>query len=247
MGFLEGISALARHRLKRQKKAPKQRVAPRLGMGDLVNKLERRLEQRLGSRFRKGEELKDLPDAANLVLATPAYVAAQLLQSAAPDLAKELRSVRYTPLVSVTTFVERGAFERPVNGVGVLMPACEDTKSLGILFNSSSFQFRVTDDTRLASFTVMMGGTACPRWLNAQDEEIQQAIKFELYEVLGIREPLATVIHRWPCALPQYGIDLPNVWQSARKSWCAQPGHLLFGNYTGQISLRGMIESAVAL
>jgi len=241
------LSAFARHRLKRQKKAPKQRVAPRLGMGDLVNKLERRLEQRLGSRFRKGEELKNLPDAANLILATPAYVAAQLLQSAAPDLAKELRSVRYTPLVSVTTFVERGAFERPVNGVGVLMPACEDTKSLGILFNSSSFQFRVTDDTRLASFTVMMGGTACPRWLNAPDEEIQQAIKFELYEVLGIREPLATVIHRWPCALPQYGIDLPNVWQSARKSWCAQPGHLLFGNYTGQISLRGMIESAVAL
>jgi oxygen-dependent protoporphyrinogen oxidase len=241
------LSAFARHRLKRQKKAPKQRVAPRLGMGDLVNKLERRLEQRLGSRFRKGEELKDLPDAANLILATPAYVAAQLLQAAAPDLAKELRSVRYTPLVSVTTFVERRAFERPVNGVGVLMPACEDTKSLGILFNSSSFQFRVTDDTQLASFTVMMGGTACPRWLNAPDEEIQQAIKFELYEVLGVREPLATVIHRWPCALPQYGIDLPSMWQSARKSWCAQPGHLLFGNYTGQISLRGMIESAVAL
>ena len=241
------LSAFARHRLKRQKKVQKQRVAPRLGMGELVNKLERRLEQRLGARFRKGEELKDLPDAANVILATPAYVAAQLLQSAAPGLAKELRQVRYTPLVSVTTFVERRAFERPVNGVGVLMPACEETNSLGILFNSSSFAYRVTDDTRLASFTVMMGGTACPRWLNACDEEIQQAIKLELYEVLGIREPLATVIHRWPRALPQYGIDLPNMWQSARKSWCAQPGHLLFGNYTGQISLRGMIESAVAL
>jgi oxygen-dependent protoporphyrinogen oxidase len=241
------LSAFARHRMKAQKKSPKQRVAPQRGMGELVNKLERRLEQRLGSRFRKGEELKDLPDAANVIIATPAYAAAQLLQSAASGLATELRKVRYTPLVSVTTFVERRAFERPVNGVGVLMPACEDTKSLGILFNSSSFEYRVTDDARLASFTVMMGGTACPQWLNAPDEEIQQAIKLELYEVLGIREPLATVIHRWPCALPQYGIDLPNVWQSAEKSWCAQPGHLLFGNYTGQISLRGMIESAVGL
>ena len=241
------LSAFARHRIKSQKKSSKQRVAPRLGMGDLVSKLEKRLEQRLGSRFRKGEELRDLPEAANVILATPAYAAAQLLEPSAPDLAAVLRKVRYTPIVSVTTFVERKAFERPLHGVGVLMPACENTKSLGILFNSSSFEHRVTDDSRLASFTVMMGGTACPGWLNANDEEIEQAIKLEFSELLGIREPLTTFIHRWPFALPQYGTDLPNVWAFARKSWCAQPGHLLFGNYTGQISLRGMIESAVAL
>lgn len=239
--------AFARHRKNSRKKASKQRVAPRFGMGDLVSKLEKRLEQRLGSRFRKGEELRDVPDGTNVILATPAYAAAQLLESSAPDLAVELRKVRYTPIVSVTTFVERSAFERPIHGVGVLMPACENTKSLGILFNSSSFEYRVTDDSRLASFTVMMGGTACPDWLKANDEEIQQTIKLELFELLGIREPHATVIHRWPSALPQYGIDLPNVWQSARTTWCAQLGHLLFGNYTGQISLRGMIESAVAL
>ena len=237
----------ARHRRSSQKKSAKQRVAPRLGMGDLVSKLEKRLEQRLGSRFRKGEELREVPEAANVILATPAYGAAQLLQSSAPHAAEELRKVRYTPIASVTTFVERSAFERPVNGVGVLLPACENNKSLGILFNSSSFAYRVTDDTRLASFTVMMGGTSCPGWVNASDQEIHQAIKLELHELLGIREPLATVIHRWPCALPQYGIDLPNVWQSVRREWCGRPGRVLFGNYTGQISLRGMIESAVAL
>jgi hypothetical protein len=93
----------------------------------------------------------------------------------------------------------------------------------------------------------MMGGTTGSYWLRASDAEIQQAIKLEFSHLLGIREPLATVIHRWPFALPQYGIDLPKVWQSARTGWCAQQGHLLFGNYTGQISLRGMIESALAL
>jgi len=236
----------AKQRRRSQKKF-KQRVAPRLGMGDLTSKLEKRLERRLGSRFRKGEYLREVPEAANVILATPAYGAAQLLESSAPQAAEELRKVRYTPLASVTTFVERSAFERPINGVGVLMPACENNKSLGILFNSSSFAYRVTDDTRLASFTVIMGGTACPGWVNANDQEIHQAIKLELHEVLGIREPLATVIHRWPCALPQYGTDLPNVWRSLQRGWCSQPGRVLFGNYTGQISLRGMIESAVAL
>ena len=243
------LGAFAKHRKNSssKKKASKQRVAPRFGMGDLVGKLETRLEERLGSRFHKGEELRELPDAANLIVATPAYEAARLLESSAPELARALNSVRYTPIVSVTTFVERKAFERPIHGVGVLMPACEKTKSLGILFNSSSFEYRVTDDTRLASFTVMMGGTACPQWLNADDEEIQQAIKLEFSELLGIREPLATVIHRWPRALPQYGVGLPSVWQAARETWCAERGRLLFGNYTGQISLRGMIETAMAM
>ena len=127
------------------------------------------------------------------------------------------------------------------------MPAREQTKSLGILFNSSSFDYRVADGSRFASFTVMMGGTAQPQWLAASDEEIRQAIKLELETLLGIIEPHEVVIHRWPAALPQYSIDLPAVWDYARRSWCATRGHILFGNYTGQISLRGMIESAAKL
>jgi len=242
------LGSLLRKRFSRSgKKEKPHRAAPRYGMGDLVNKLEQRLETCLGSRFRRNEKVDALPDAANLMLATPAPAAAGLLQSLVPQLAEKLRTVRYTPLVSVTTFVERSAFSHPIKGVGVLMPSREETKSLGMLFNSSSFGGRVQDESRLASFTVMMGGTAHPEWLAASDAEIQQAIKFELSAVLGIREPHCTVIHRWPAALPQYSVDLQKIWQKARDSWCVIPGRILFGNYTGQISLRGMIESAAAL
>ena len=100
-------------------------------------------------------------------------------------LADKLAEVRYTPMVSVTVFVDRRSFTRPVHGVGVLMPAREQTKSLGILFNSSSFADRVADESRFASFTVMMGGTAQPHWLTASDDEIRQAIKLELSTSLG--------------------------------------------------------------
>jgi oxygen-dependent protoporphyrinogen oxidase len=229
------------------KKEKKIQAAPRFGMGDLVGRLEQRLEKRLGSRFRKGEKVAQMPDAPNVVVATPAYAAARLIRPASDTLADKLAEVRYTPMVSVTVFVDRHAFTRPVHGVGALMPACEQTKSLGILFNSSSFAHRVADETRFASFTVMMGGTAQPYWLTASDDEIRQAIKLELSNVLGIREPLAVAIHRWPAALPQYSVNLRDVWACARESWCATPGRILFGNYTGQISLRGMIESSAAL
>ncbi len=238
---------LTKRRDRASKKEKRTRAAPRLGMGDLVGRLEQRLEKRLGSRFRKGEKVDQLPEAPNVIIATPAYAAARLLRSASATLADKLGEVRYTPIVSATVFVDRQSFTRPVNGVGVLMPAREQTKSLGILFNSSSFANRVTDESHFASFTVMMGGTAQPHWLAASDDEIWQAIKLELSTLLGIREPLAVTIHRWPAALPQYSVNLRDVWACARESWCARPGRILFGNYTGQISLSGMIASSATL
>jgi oxygen-dependent protoporphyrinogen oxidase len=225
------------------KRETKERAAPQFGMGELVGKLETRLEQRLGARFRKQEKVAGPPAAANVIIATPAPAAAAILREVAPALAAQLDTVKYTPIVSVTVFVSRAAFTHPVNGTGVLMPACEDRKALGILFNSASFANRVADEAHFASFTVMLGGTSQAAWLHASDDEIRQAIKFELSAVLGIREPLAVSIHRWPAALPQYSPTLPAVWQQARDTWCATPGRILFGNYTGQISLRGMIES----
>lgn len=223
-------------------------VAPLDGMGDLVGRLERRLEQRLGRRFWRGVRAESLPDAPNVMLAVPAYVAAELLDTESPDLSQQLRDIEYTPMVSVTVFVSRSALRRPISGVGALVAAREGNKCLGILFNSSSFDRRVADESRFASLTVLLGGTSQPEWVSASDEEIKLAASEELTKLLGLKgDPLQIVINRWPRAIPQYCIRLPGVWQTARETWCGRPGHLLFGNYTGQVSLRGMIESAAVL
>ncbi|HEX6732318.1 MAG TPA: FAD-dependent oxidoreductase, partial [Pyrinomonadaceae bacterium] len=243
------LGAMLKKRFKGPKgpKELKKRVAPKHGMGSLVNQLERHLQVRLGSRFRKGVAVRWLPDAPNIIVATPAYAAASLLELDSPWLAQQLLTVRYTPIVSVTVFVDRRGFTRQVEGVGALMPSCENRRCLGILFNSSSFDERVTDQDKLASFTVMMGGTNRSDWLAANDEQIEDAVRQELKELLKIQDTLDMVIHRWPAALPQYGLHLPSIWKEARGSWCATPGRVLFGNYTGQISLRGMIESAAEI
>jgi len=233
------------HKTKKQRK---RMVAPLRGMGALTESLERRLEQRLGARFQRGVRVSGLPDAPNLVLTTPTCAAAALLQAEAPELSQRLREVQYTPLVSVTAFVERASFTRPVRGVGVLVPAREKRECLGILFNSSAFAGRVFDETRHASFTVLLGGSAQPGWVAATDEAIAAAVREELAELLGIQgEPLHLVFNRWPRAIPQYSTGLPEVWRSAQETWCATPGRILFGNYTGQVSLRGMIEQALAM
>jgi oxygen-dependent protoporphyrinogen oxidase len=159
-----------------------------------------------------------------------------------------LLDVQYTPLVSVTAFVARESFTREIKGVGALVPASEQRKCLGILFTSSSFEGRVFDESRHASFTILLGGTSQPQWVSASEKEIKWAVREELAKVLGIDgEPLELVITRWPRAIPQYSVELPKLWSAARETWCARPGRVLFGNYTGQVSLRGMIESAANL
>ncbi len=231
--------------------APKQRkrmVAPRYGMGDVTERLQNALTERLGERFRRGEQVREVPAAPNVILATPAYVTSRLLAPREPGLSGALEGVSYTPIVSVTAFVLTSSFTRSVKGVGVLVPASERRGCLGILFNSSAFEGRVRDESRFASFTVLLGGTAQPLWADAPDEEIERAVIAELGALLGIKgRPAQLIINRWPRAIPQYSTTLPRVWQRARETWCATPGCVLFGNYTGQVSLRGMIESAAAL
>ena len=232
----------------KQHRAKKPMVAPRYGMGDITSRLERRLEERLGSRFRRGVRVAEIPDAPNVLVATPAYAAAGLLQASAPDLGRALAEVRYTPVVSVTAFVPAGSLTRPVKGVGALVPEKEGRKSLGILFTSSAFEGRVCDESRFASFAVLLGGSSQPHWADAADAEIEAAVRGELEELLGVRgEPARLVISRWPRAIPQYSVALPAVWRLARETWCSAPGRLLCGNYTGQVSLRGMIEEAARL
>ncbi len=228
-----------------KKKERKRMVAPRHGMGDVTRRLEEHLQQRLGARFRKGVRVNEIPDAPNVIIATPAYSAAELLDRSAPELADELRAITYTPIVSVTAFVPVEAFAQPVRGVGALVPAKEGRKSLGVLFTSSSFEGRVNDDGSYVSFTILFGGSAQPEWAEASDEKIAAAVREELAELLGMQgDPIDLVVNRWPRAIPQYSTALPRVWQRARETWCKQPGRILFGNYTGQVSLRGMIETA---
>ena len=232
---------------KRRRKERKRMVAPRFGMGDLTGRLERRLEERLGGRFKKGVSVREVPDSPNVVISTPAYAAASLLETSEPELAGALRGVSYTPIVSVTAFVRADALSYPINGVGVLAPSKEGRKCLGVLFTSSSFDGRVSDEKRYVSFAVLLGGSSHPEWIDATDAEIEEAVRGELAALLGVRgEPVELVISRWTRAIPRYSVTLPAVWRKARETWCAEPGHILFGNYTGQVSLRGMIESAAS-
>jgi oxygen-dependent protoporphyrinogen oxidase len=229
----------------------KQMMAPTHGMGSLISALEKRLEVRLGDRFQKGKKLESLPEASNVILAIPAHRAAELLASKDQQLSKALSELRYAPLVTATIFVPKKAFRRVPRGVGVLIPESEKRHCLGVLFNSSAFPGRVKDEQAWVSLTMMLGGTVYPEMVEKSDDELRALIRAELRSLFKFSESYAqsAVFHvrKWKQAIPCYNSKILDAWDVARSGWCSTPGHLLVGNFTGQVSIRGMMQDAYAL
>ena len=219
-------------------------MTPALGMGALTERLSERLRDRLGERFKLGTEVSSLPQAPNLILCTPAPAAAKLLSEEDGALATRLQSIKYSSLVSLTVFIPHSAFKKDlIQGVGVLMPRQSDFKCLGVLFNSSAFSGRVSEPG-IASFTMMIGGTEMPEAVTLSDHELRSLAFQELRRLFDLRsDPIHLEIHRWEHAIPRYDLHILQAWKAARQGWCSQPGRMLFGNYTGGVSLRAMIQS----
>jgi protoporphyrinogen oxidase len=76
------------------------------------------------------------------------------------------------------------------------------------------------------------------------DEDLTSSIKKDLQLLFGLRGPLEEVrTHRWPAAIPVYNKQVLEIKKALELGWCSQPGRIVFGNYTGQVSIRGMIET----
>lgn len=219
-------------------------ATPRQGMEGLVARLEARLSARLGSRFRLGTaaDQATLRSAGNLVICVPTDALAQLLDDIDPAAATALTQVRYSDLVSATVFAKTAQFKRIPQGTGVLIPESERTGPLkgvlGVLFNSSAFPHKVSDPTEIVSLTVMLEGAQASH----AGPRIQSALEF-LFGFSGA--PLGLYPHHWPRAIPLYGPELERAWELLRAGFAGRPGRVVFGNHSGDVSLRGMTEAAL--
>ncbi len=231
-----------------EKKSRPVMMSPYYGMESLISALENNLKQKLGERFITGKEITTLPDAPNLVITVPAQTASMLLANSDTELSQTLSDMQYTKMITATIFISNDSLQKPIKGVGVLIPPSENSKALGVLFNSSSFKNRVLDPTKLTSLTMMLGGTHRPELLNLSDNEIKELVTQECGAIFGANtKPLHIEITKQYRAIPLYSQNLQNMWNTAKNGWCKKPGNVLFGNYTGLVSIRGMIENAKKL
>lgn len=244
---VSNTKTLLTHFISLQKSSSKPAMtAPEKGMGEIPKVLAEYVLAHPNADVRLNSYVTHLPHNPNIILCTPAYVAASLLEATCPITAQALSAIQYAPLVSATVFANKNK-QFLSEGVGVLKAGDAALDALGVLFNSSAFPNRVhTQD--LVSLSFMYGGTQAVSDVNLADEDIKQKIHKDFIDLFGFTADIQSIyVTKWPQALPVYNEAIESCWQVAQKNWCHKKGHILFGNYTGQISLRGLCDLASGL
>lgn len=218
------------------------------GLGDLADALSRRLEGRIDLSMdvtleRENGAWRVGPHRAEqVILATPAPVSADLVESHAALLASELRAVRYNPVVGVHVLLKRDDVPMPLDGFGFLVPRNEGLRLLGVIWSSALFDVCPPD---CAALTCILGGGTDPTLIDASDEEIITHVRDDLRRSMGIQaSPLDVSIVRIRRGIPEYQTD--HVQHRARMEllFREQQGLTLAGNYLEGVSMNDTILAA---
>lgn len=143
--------------------------------------------------------------ADHVVVATPAYVAADLLAGVAPAAFDPLGAVRYASVAVVTLAYDRDAAVDVPDGSGMLVPRTEGRLVKAATWSSGKWPHLAGHDRFLVRCSV--GRIDDDRALALDDGSLASAVDAEAREAMGIT---ATAVERrvtrWERALPQYEV-----------------------------------------
>ncbi|MEM9820691.1 MAG: FAD-dependent oxidoreductase [Bacteroidota bacterium] len=182
----------------------------------------------------------------HLLICTPANVARSFFDGALNDL---LNQVEYTPIITTTLVLNKADLAQFKEGFGCLIPRSEGLQILGVLFNSCIFSNRVQSEEWLSVTCIMRDDDPNLRYLKMLDVDIKNLIVKELDSLFGLKkQPLDYRVYRWQRGIPLYSPEMYNqLFQIDALLKEQYPNRSLFGNYTGEIAIRGMFQSAAKL
>jgi oxygen-dependent protoporphyrinogen oxidase len=173
-------------------------LGPRVRTGVAVDALE---VHGRGITLRAGDEAFD---ADVVVLATPAFVTADLVEPAAADAARLLRQIPYA-----STAV--GLLVYPPGSDGLLPASSGFVAPRGALpMNAATVVSKKWPDETFGKRAILrcfIGGMGTDDVLDAPDERILAEAAAALARIYGLSgEPEAAMLVRWPRAMPQYEV-----------------------------------------
>jgi oxygen-dependent protoporphyrinogen oxidase len=178
-----------------------------------------------------------------VVLALPAYAAANLVASLAPAAAAALAAIAYPPVAVVASGYRRSAIGHSLDGFGFLVPKSEGRQILGTIFSSALFDDRAPAGSAL--LTTFVGGARQPALAQRDDADVAALVQAEHAAILGAPERADFVdVRRWPRAIPQYALGHLQRIAVVEDAERALPGLHLCANYRGGVSLGDCIRSA---
>lgn len=186
------------------------------GIQELVDALGRRLSAgtiRLSARVvelrRAGryivESTAGTCRAKAVILAVPAYVAAGLLRAIDTTTAGLCDAVPYASTATVALGYRTSQVRHPLLGSGFVVPRVERSPLLAATWVTSKWPARAPAGHVL--LRAFLGGGRDPHRLDRSDEELVEAARTELADLLGIDDaPVLARLFRWTRQSPQHEV-----------------------------------------
>ncbi len=223
-------------------------VAPRQGLSSFVQAIAARLPQRgvrlntnvnriepAGNKWRlfcQATESAGQPEQIEVdgvIIATPATVAARLLNNVDPALAAELSGIEYAGCAIVALGYDRSRIRHPLDSFGFVVPAIEQRQILSASFSSLKFPGRAPEGKVL--IRVFLGGALQEEMLALDEDQLHAIAHEELQDLLGIDgSPCLSELYRWPRAMPQYHVGHLARLERINERISRLPGLALAGN-----------------
>lgn len=141
--------------------------------------------------------------ADRVVLATPAFAAAKLLEGIDGELAQSLATIEYSPIAVVGFGYCK--FSQPLPGFGLLTTQRAAQPILGILWDSSIFAGRAPPGQKC--LRVLIGGQRDPSLAQQEERALIATARRGIEATMGVRTPPAvTVVKRWHHGIPHYRV-----------------------------------------
>ncbi len=219
-------------------------VTPRHGLSSMIERIAGRLPPdavRLSAAAERIEPcegggwaifLRDgkVPETFDaVILATPASEAARLLAPHDAPLSRQLGGIEHSGTAILSVAYSREQIAHPLDGMGVVVPAVENSPILACSFSSQKYAHRAPEGKVL--LRVFAGGARRPELAEMEDERLRPLILEELSPLLGIRgEPVYCRIAHWPRTMPQYHVGHKKVVEEILARVARLPNLALAGN-----------------
>ncbi len=141
--------------------------------------------------------------AEAVVLATPAFMSAELVRPLSPASARLLDAIPYASTATVSLAYDAGALGSSVGGYGFVVPRTEGRELIAATWTSLKWAHRAPSTQALIRCYV--GGVGREAILKADDEMLVRRVREDLRSMAGIAaEPTYVEINRWERGMPQY-------------------------------------------
>lgn len=177
-----------------------------------------------------------------VILATPAWAAADLLEPLDPGLAAPLREIPYVSVATVSLGFPLEAVPRPLDGYGYIVPRTERRPVLACTWSSSKFPGRAPEGWALVR--TFLGRAGDDPITELGEADLLRLAREELRAVLGITaEPGIARVHRWPRAMPQYTLGHLDRLARMGRALTAHPRLFLAGHAYRGLGMPDCIQS----